>query len=73
MHARLLDPGHFLLPLLGSRIPLESAIGMNGRVWVTAKDPRQIIAIARCIEAVDPDGENMDEAAVKKFLSTLDV
>lgn len=69
----LLDPQHFLFPLLGSRFPLESAIGVNGRVWVNAKEPRQIIAIARCIEAVDPDGGGMDEAAVKKFLNTLDV
>ncbi|TFK81453.1 exosome complex exonuclease RRP40 [Polyporus arcularius HHB13444] len=69
----LLDPHHFLFPLLGSRFPLESAIGMNGRVWISAKEPRQVIAIARCIEAVDPDGGGMDEAAVKKFLNTLDV
>ena len=46
---------------------------MNGRVWVSAKDPRQVIAIARCIEAVDPDGGGMDEAAVKKFLNALDL
>ncbi len=52
---------------------MESAIGMNGRVWISAKEPRQVIAIARCIEAVDPDGGGMDEAAVKKFLNTLDV
>ena len=59
--------------VLGSRFPLESATGMNGRVWISAKDPRQVIAISRCIEAVDPDGGGMDELAVKKFLSTLDV
>ncbi len=70
---RLLDPQHFLLPFLGSRFPLESAAGTNGRVWITTKEPRQVIAIARCIEAVDPDGGGMDESAVKKFLSTLDV
>ena len=70
---RLLDPQHFLFPSLGSRFPLESAVGMNGRVWVSAKDPRQVIAIVRCIEAVDPDGGGMDEAAVKKFLNALDL
>lgn len=46
---------------------------MNGRVWVTAKDPGQIIAIARCIEAVDPDGGGMNLKAVKVFLDTLDI
>ncbi|PIL22353.1 hypothetical protein GSI_15041 [Ganoderma sinense ZZ0214-1] len=73
MSRLLLDPLHFLLPLLGSRFSLESAAGTNGRVWITAKDPRQVIAVSRCIEGVDPDGGGMDEVAVKKFLSTLDV
>lgn len=68
----LLDPKHFLLPLLGGKFPLESAIGMNGRVWISAKEPKQIIAIARCIEAVDPDGGGMDLEGVKALLDTLD-
>lgn len=70
---RLLDPKHFLFPLLGARFPLETAVGINGRVWISCKDPRQTIAVARCIEAVDPDGGGMEEVAVKKFLGTLDV
>ncbi|KAI0789779.1 exosome complex exonuclease RRP40 [Abortiporus biennis] len=69
----LLEPQYFLLPLLGSRFPLEAATGLNGRVWIDSKDPKHVIAIARCIEAVDPDGGGMDELGVKKFLSTLDV
>ncbi|KAG5650130.1 hypothetical protein H0H81_000591 [Sphagnurus paluster] len=69
----LLDPKHFLLPLLGARFPLEAAVGMNGRVWVSAKVPKQIIAISRCIEAVDPDGGGMEEIDAKAFLGTLDV
>lgn len=70
---RLLDPKHFLLPLLGSTFPLEAAVGMNGRVWVSTKDVKHTIAFARCIEAVDPDGGGMDEAAVKKLLNTADL
>lgn len=69
----LLDPKHFLLPLLGARFPLEAAVGMNGRVWINAKEPKQIIAISRCIEAVDPDGGGMDEAGIKAFVETLDI
>ncbi|KAF8231757.1 exosome complex exonuclease RRP40 [Tricholoma matsutake] len=69
----LLDPQHFLLPLLGARFPLEAAVGMNGRVWISAKEAKQIIAISRCIEAVDPDGGGMDEAGVKTMLGTLDI
>ncbi|KAH9480586.1 Exosome complex component rrp40 [Psilocybe cubensis] len=69
----LLDPKHFLLPLLGGRFPLEAAVGVNGRVWVSAKETKQTIAIARCIEAADPDGGSLDAEAVKDFLNTLDI
>ncbi|PCH40229.1 hypothetical protein WOLCODRAFT_68769 [Wolfiporia cocos MD-104 SS10] len=69
----LLDPKFFLLPLLGARFPLETATGLNGRVWINAKEARHIIAVSRCIEAVDPDGGSMDEAGIKKFLGTLDI
>jgi exosome complex RNA-binding protein Rrp4 len=70
---RLLDSKHFLLPFLGARFPLEVAVGMNGRVWINAKEIKQTIAMARCIEAVDPDGGGMDEAGMKALLETLDV
>ena len=70
----LLDPEHFLLPLLVGRFPFESAVGLNGQVWVCAKEIRQTIAMARCIEAVDPDGGTVkDVKGVKAFLETLDV
>ncbi|KAL9711160.1 exosome non-catalytic core subunit rrp40 [Leucoagaricus gongylophorus] len=69
----LLDANHFLLPLLGGKFPLDAAVGMNGRIWVSAKEPKQVIAMARCIEAVDPDGGNMDLKGVKAFLDTMDV
>lgn len=72
-HHSLLDPKHFLLPLLGSRFPLDAAVGMNGRVWISAKELKQTIAVARCVEAADPEGGGMDEVAVKQFLNSLDI
>ena len=69
----LLNPNYFLLPLLGSRFPLDTASGMNGRVWISAKEVKQIIVAARCIEAADPDGGGMDQNAIKKFIGTLDL
>ncbi|EIN12714.1 hypothetical protein PUNSTDRAFT_130962 [Punctularia strigosozonata HHB-11173 SS5] len=69
----LLDPSHFLLPFLGQRFPLEVATGVNGRVWINAKDVKQTIAVSRCIEAVDPDGGGLDAPGLKKFFETLDV
>ena len=67
----LLDPNHYLLPLLGSRFPLECAVGMNGRIWVDTKSVQNTIIVARCIEAADPDGGGLDEANVKKLLNSI--
>jgi exosome complex component RRP40 len=68
----LLDPNHFLLPLLGATFPLEVAVGLNGRVWVNSKEAKHIIAISRAIESTDPDGDNMDAKAVKRLVEDLD-
>ena len=70
---RLLDPEHFLLPLIGAQIPLEVAVGMNGRVWINSSEAKHIIAVARCIEGVDPDGGGMSETAVRLFLKNSDL
>jgi len=70
---RLLDSKHFLLPLLGSKFPLDAATGMNGRVWVGSRELRHVVAAVRCIERVDPEGMNLDEKSVKGFLDTLDI
>ncbi|KAG7088328.1 hypothetical protein E1B28_012337 [Marasmius oreades] len=72
MCRQLLDPNHFLLPLLGGLFPLEVAIGLNGRVWINSKEPKQIIAIARALEATDPDGGGLNELGVKAFLDKID-
>ncbi|KAF8890029.1 hypothetical protein CPB84DRAFT_1785226 [Gymnopilus junonius] len=69
----LLDPNYFLLPLLGGRFPLEAAVGLNGRVWVSAKEIKQTIAIARCIEDADPDGRGLGPEGIKALLNTLDI
>jgi exosome complex component RRP40 len=69
----LLDPKHFLLPSLGAKFPLEVAVGMNGRVWIDAKDAKHTIAVVRCIEKVDPDGGGMDATALKQFIGTLEL
>ncbi|KAJ3508910.1 hypothetical protein NLJ89_g5502 [Agrocybe chaxingu] len=69
----LLDPNYYLLPLLGGRFPHESAVGLNGRIWVSAKEIKQTIAMVRCIEAADPDGGGLDAQGLKSFLGTLDV
>ncbi|KZW04395.1 hypothetical protein EXIGLDRAFT_635935 [Exidia glandulosa HHB12029] len=67
----LLDPAHWLLPLLGARFPLEAAVGVNGRVWFKAPDARQTIAVARCIDMLDGRPET-SAAEMKLFLDSLD-
>jgi len=71
MSRLLLDPNHFLLPLLGSRFPLECAVGTNGRVWVDTKSTQNTIVVGRCIEAADPDGGCLGEADVRKLLNGI--
>ena len=70
---RLLNQSYFLLPLLGSIFPLETAVGMNGRVWVNANPAKCTIAIVRCIEAADPDRGGMDEAGIKQLLASMNL
>ena len=65
-------PKYFLLPMLGALFTVETAVGMNDRVWVNAKEARHIVAIARCIEAVDPDGGRMTQEDVKMLLLAPD-
>ena len=67
----MLDPTHFLLPLLGSKLTFEAAVGVNGRVWFKTPTPKQTIAISRCIQAVDED--HLDVHATTAFLNTLDI
>ncbi|CAG7853045.1 Exosome complex component rrp40 AltName: Full=Ribosomal RNA-processing protein 40 [Serendipita indica DSM 11827] len=68
---KLLDPAHFLLPLLGTKFALDAAIGVNGRIWFKTATPKQTIAISRCIQAVDED--QLDAQALNVFLNTLDI
>lgn len=69
---RLLDPSHFLLPRLGQKFPLEVAVGVNGRVWIDAKDSRKTIAVARCIEACDPDQYGITSGRRSRLPLTVD-
>ncbi|KAF8607014.1 exosome complex exonuclease RRP40 [Ceratobasidium sp. AG-I] len=65
----LLDRNHYLLPLLGSRSPLETAIGVNGRVWISSDTPHNTIMIARCIQKLDEADTN--EAAMRTFCNDM--
>jgi exosome complex component RRP40 len=68
---RLLSPEYRLFEILSSRFPFETAIGINGRVWVSAKEPKHVIALARCIEAADE--QNPTDSQLKSFIATLEI
>lgn len=70
---RLLSPKHPLLQTLAAQFPFETAIGMNGRIWVKAGSVGETIALKRVIEAVDKGelGTSKTEldGAVKRMLA----
>jgi len=47
---RLLDRSSLLLTTLGEYFAYEISVGMNGRVWVNASTPQEIIKIVNCIK-----------------------
>jgi exosome complex RNA-binding protein Rrp4 len=54
--------------------PYETAIGMNGRIWIHGASPVSTIALKRVLEAVDRgalDGEEREE--VERWLKREEV
>lgn len=49
----LLDPNHPILALSAKSFPFEIAVGMNGRIWMNAESPRQIVVLAQIIKQAD--------------------
>ncbi|CDJ66220.1 hypothetical protein, conserved [Eimeria necatrix] len=47
----LLCHDSLVLQLLGSRLPFEIAVGLNGRVWLRAETPTLSMRVANCITA----------------------
>ncbi|XP_026191978.1 putative exosome complex component rrp40 [Cyclospora cayetanensis] len=45
----LLSPDSLILQLLGTRLPFEIAVGLNGRVWIRAASPAFSMRAANCI------------------------
>lgn len=46
---KLLSPDCNLLPILGKKYRFEVAVGMNGRIWISAKTPENVIYISNLI------------------------
>eukprot|EP00658_Telonema_sp_P-2_P045610 TRINITY_DN3359_c0_g2_i2.p1 TRINITY_DN3359_c0_g2~~TRINITY_DN3359_c0_g2_i2.p1 ORF type:complete len:242 (-),score=52.04 TRINITY_DN3359_c0_g2_i2:225-950(-) len=69
---RLLDNDAPVLEALGNVVPFELAIGVNGRVWVNAETPRNMIVVANAIANSEfmtgPEAQKM----VRDMLNSLD-
>jgi exosome complex component RRP40 len=64
---RLLDPGCALLAALGRGVPFELAVGLNGCVWVLAREARQVAAVAAVLERA----EFLDDAQSEALVAAL--
>ncbi|KAF9430594.1 exosome non-catalytic core subunit rrp40 [Entomortierella beljakovae] len=47
---RLMDPKALILRLLGQHVPFETAIGMNGKIWINSASPKHTILICNAIK-----------------------
>ncbi|KAK4686094.1 exosome complex component RRP40, partial [Tremellales sp. Uapishka_1] len=63
---QLLNPKFVLLPTLAGQIPFETAIGLNGRIWVKAGTVAQTIALKRVVEDVDGGELEVEQKAIEK-------
>ncbi|KAK6100138.1 exosome non-catalytic core subunit rrp40 [Batrachochytrium dendrobatidis] len=68
----LMAKNNTILAQISSLFPFETAIGMNGRVWINAETPKQIIMIANLIRAADGAAPSKVLSMLKAFKKQLD-
>lgn len=66
-YSSLLDRKHPLLSQVAAHFPFETAIGMNGLIWVRAASPKQVVAIGQILRHSD---ERARELAFGKEMMT---
>ncbi|KAH8551793.1 hypothetical protein BGW37DRAFT_313330 [Umbelopsis sp. PMI_123] len=64
---RLLNPETPILRFLGEHFPFETAVGMNGRIWVNSEGPKYTILLANAIK----NSEYLSEAQCKAMVDSL--
>jgi exosome complex component RRP40 len=55
------------LAFLGEHFPFETAVGMNGRVWVNSEDVQQTILISNAIQ----NSEYLSTEECKEMVQSL--
>lgn len=66
----LLHPSYPLLPLMAARFPFETAIGVNGQVWIRAGSISQTVALGRAIKEVDEG--RVEAESIGEWVDKLD-
>jgi exosome complex component RRP40 len=66
----LLSPNHPVLKGLSGLFPFELAIGWNGRIWMNAAEPLQIILISQMLKSADATGADSLSSMVKAFVKS---
>ncbi|KAJ1567836.1 exosome non-catalytic core subunit rrp40 [Nowakowskiella sp. JEL0078] len=66
---RLLNPKNALVKELESHFPFELTIGMNGRVWINASNPKDIILVQTAI--LKWEFEDPSPSQTKKFVRKI--
>ncbi|KAJ3237812.1 exosome non-catalytic core subunit rrp40 [Chytriomyces hyalinus] len=67
----LLDPSNPFLQHLGNICPFETAVGMNGRVWLRSDKAKQTILIMQALLESETIPYNKARAHIKKFKAEL--
>ncbi|KAJ1967079.1 exosome non-catalytic core subunit rrp40 [Dispira parvispora] len=67
---RLMNPSTKVLDVLGSHIPLDVAVGLNGRIWIHTDSTKNTIAAANAIRHSEFLDASECHAMVKRIIST---
>ncbi|KAJ3413518.1 Exosome component 3 [Chytridiales sp. JEL 0842] len=72
----LLDPSNAMLGYLGKAIPFEIAVGMNGRVWIKANSPQEVVVVMNTIKGSEglppPKAKEYVKSCLKKLEDVTD-
>ncbi len=66
----LLSETHPVLKSLSALFPFELAIGWNGRIWMNALEPLQVIFISQMLKSADATPVDKLPSMVKAFVKT---
>ncbi|KAJ1968035.1 exosome non-catalytic core subunit rrp40 [Dimargaris xerosporica] len=70
---RLLDPDNIVLNAIGAKIPLDVAIGLNGRVWVNNEKHKNVILVVNAITSSEFLSPEQCQALLQSLITKLEL